>query len=403
MKSFSLLIKPASADCNLRCEYCFYIDHIKESNPHPRMSDHILEKVIASYMATSQEELYSFGWQGGEPLLMGLDFFKKVVDFQKKYGKKGVIVANGIQTNGTLITDEMARFFSQYKFLLGVSLDGPASIHDKYRKSISSKPTHALVLKGIEKLQKYNVEFNILTLVNSEVVKNPLLVYNYLKSQKFYYHQYIPCVEFDSTGKPLSYSITGEDWGNFLCAIFDEWKKKDTRLVSIRLFDSIIDHLIFGRYILCQMGTTCEQYFVVESNGDVFPCDFFVQDDLKLGNVLNNSWEDFLRSDIFHKFGREKENWGKECQICPFLEFCHGDCQKHRMGIVTSKSMNTSVLCKGWKKFYAHTLPEFIKIAQNVKKERIIQSDFQMPIIKINRNAPCPCGSGKKYKNCCLK
>lgn len=366
------------------------------------MSDQVLEQTVSTYLATPQDQ-YSFGWQGGEPTLMGLEFFQKVVDLQKKHGRKGAVVANGLQTNGTMITDKMAQFFVQYNFLLGVSLDGPAAIHDKYRKSMGSKPTHHLVLKGIEKLRKHHVEFNILTLVNSEVVKHPLEVYHYLKSQQFLYHQYIPCVEFDPAGHLLPFAITGEAWGDFLCAIFDEWKKADTRTVSIRLFDSIIDHLIFGRYILCQMGTSCEQYFVVEANGDVFPCDFFVEDALKLGNVVENTWENLLQLKKYHKFGKEKEHWPKLCNVCPFLEYCHGDCQKHRLRDISAKSANLSALCQGWKKFYAHSLPTFIKIAQQVKQEQQIRSTFPMPVFKVARNAPCPCGSGQKYKNCCLK
>ena len=402
MKPFSLLIKPASADCNLRCEYCFYIDHINQTDPHPRMTEQVLDSIIASFMATPQKQ-YSFGWQGGEPTLIGLKFFQKVVSFQKKYGRKGTVVANGLQTNGTLITDEFAQFLAQFKFLLGVSLDGPAEIHDKYRKSIGLKPTHHLVMQGIEKLRNHQVEFNILTLVNKEVVRHPLKVYRYLKSHNFNFHQYIPCVEFDPKGKLLPFAITAEEWGDFLCAIFDEWKKKDTRTVSIRLFDSIIEYLIFGRYNICHMGTNCEQYFVVEANGDVFPCDFFVQDALKLGNVGDDSWENLLSHKKYHEFGENKKHWNSNCIKCLFLNICNGDCQKHRFSNKNSKTANLSSLCQGWKKFYAHSLPEFIKIAQNVKLEQKIQTIFTMPIFKFPRNTSCPCGSGKKYKTCCMK
>ncbi|MFX0155909.1 MAG: anaerobic sulfatase maturase [Candidatus Hodarchaeota archaeon] len=402
MKPFSLLIKPASADCNLRCEYCFYIDHLKNIKSSPRMSDEVLEVMIASYMQTNQNNNYAFGWQGGEPTIMGLKFFQKAIEFQKHFAPPGAVISNGLQTNGTLITDDFARFLGEYKFLLGVSLDGPAYLHDTYRKTIGQKPTHNLVLRGIEHLRHNKVEFNILILVNNENVRKANEIYRYLRDQGFYYHQYIPCVEFNENNNPKSFSITGEEWGNFICDLFDQWIKEDVNKISIRHFDSILEYLVYGRYNVCYMGKNCCQYFVVEFDGSIFPCDFFVQENLLLGNVLYDKWKDILESPIYRKFGREKTNWHIDCNTCRFINLCHGDCQKFRIG-GSKNSKLLSVLCKGWKKFYIHALPRFEVLADKIRGGNEITSSNQIKSKKIGRNSPCPCGSGKKYKNCCMR
>lgn len=400
MKQFSLLIKPASADCNLRCEYCFYIDHLESGSKNPRMSDEILELMIKSYMSIDQNKQYAFGWQGGEPTLMGLDFFKKVVEMQIKYAPPGSSVSNGLQTNGTMITEEMAKFFGEYKFLLGVSLDGPEYLHDYYKKTIGQKPTHALVLRGIERLKQHGVEFNILTLINNQTVKKAKEIYHYHRDNGFFFHQYIPCVEFDTDGSLRPYSITGNDWGLFLTELFNEWVKQDVNKVSIRLFDSIMEYLIYGRYNVCYMQDNCVQYFVVEHDGGVYPCDFFVQDNLLLGNVNNNSWEELLNSHTYHAFGNQKSNWNEECNLCPFLSFCHGDCQKFRY-VAPNSAKQLSNLCQGWKIFYTRTLPRFKHIADNFKKENDVTEVYTYKFPKFGRNELCPCGSGKKFKSCC--
>lgn len=401
MKSFSLLIKPVSADCNLRCEYCFYIDHLNNVEKKPRMSDSTLESMIASYMQTDQNNQYAFGWQGGEPTLLGLNFWEKVVDLQTKHAPPGAVISNGLQTNGTLITDKLAKFFAEYKFLLGVSLDGPPYLHDFYRKTMGNTSTHDLVMHGIKYLKQNSVEFNILTLVNNKNVKNASEIYQYLKGHEFYYQQYIPCVEFDEKGNLKLYSITGEDWGTFLCELFDLWIKNDINKVSIRLFDSILNYLVNGNYSVCYMGNNCCQYFVVEYDGSVYPCDFFVREDLLLGNVKTNSWDDLINSDKFHDFGSSKSKWNKTCNECPFIHLCHGDCQKFRFNGF-QKLKIISVLCKGWKKFYANTLPRFKLLAEKIKQNNKINSQVHIKSKKIGRNSLCPCGSGKKYKNCCL-
>jgi uncharacterized protein len=400
MKQFSLLIKPASADCNLRCEYCFYINHLENKRNSPRMTLETLEVMIKSYMRTDQSKQYAFGWQGGEPTLMGLDFFKKVVELQLKYALPGSSISNGLQTNATMITDEFAKFFGEYKFLLGVSLDGSEYFHDYYRKTIGQKPSHALVMRGIEHLKQNQVEFNILTLVNNQTVKKAKEIYRYLRDNSFYFHQYIPCVEFEADGSLKSFSITGEEWGMFLSDLFDEWIKEDVKKVSIRLFDSIMEYLVYGRYNVCFMQDNCVQYFVVEYDGGVYPCDFFVKDNLFLGNVKTNSWEELYNSEIYHSFGTQKSIWNQECNLCPYLKLCHGDCQKLRYG-APNHSKQLSNLCRGWRIFYTRNLPRFKIIAEKFKKENNIIgiSPFRLP--KYGRNMMCDCGSGKKYKSCC--
>jgi uncharacterized protein len=365
MNDFSLLIKPAAADCNLRCAYCFYIGRQALTVPHPRMSDAILEKMIASYMGSRQEVSYTFSWQGGEPALLGLPFWKKVVNLQMQHAPRGAIVCNAFQTNGTLITDELAAFLADYKFLFGVSLDGPAQLHDHYRTLRDGQPTHALVAKGIERLKKHGALFNILALVNDRTVKGPQALYGYLKNRGFLHQQYVPCVEFDEAGRLRPYAVTGREWGAFLCEIFDRWLAEDVGRVSIRLFDSILEYLASGKRNACAMGTDCRQYFVVEYDGSVYPCDFFVRDDLKLGNVREGSWKDFLESPIYRRFGLEKANWCDACRACSYLPLCHGDCQKFRA--VTGGAGAKSVLCEGWQAFYAHALPGLQQLAERIR------------------------------------
>lgn len=398
-KPFSLLVKPASADCNLRCEYCFYIDKLglyPDEEVH-RMSDESLEKLIASYMATDQP-VYAFGWQGGEPTLMGIDFFKRVVELQQKYGKPGDTISNGLQTNGTLIDDEFASFLAEYNFLVGISLDGPEKIHDTYRKDIGGTGTHKRVMDTIQCLERNKVEYNILTLVNSANVNRGREVYRYLCDMGVQFHQYIPCVEFDDNNKKMPFAITGEEWGDFLCQVFDEWTKKDVYNVSIRFFDSILNVMLNGVYTSCHMAGNCCQYFVVEYNGDIYPCDFFVQTPLKLGNIHNTSWQDAIDSKLYKDFGSQKNQWNNICASCEHLMYCSGDCLKHR--IYGGNPPHTlSWLCSGYKKFFDHSISKFKELAEQVRARQNIRAGLFCDE-KFERNELCFCGSGKKHKKC---
>jgi uncharacterized protein len=371
MLPFSLLIKPASADCNQACSYCFYLGHAAlypVSTTH-RMNDQVLERMISTFMAVDMPQ-HAFGWQGGEPTLMGVDFFRKVTSLQQKHGRPGAVVANGLQTNATLITEELARHLAEYRFLVGVSLDGPPDIHDHYRTNAAGRGSHAAVMAGIERLQRAGVELNILTLVTDRNAGRAAEVYRYLRDAGFLFHQYIPCVAFDERGAPLPFSVTGPQWGDFLCAIFDEWMRGDTRRVSIRHFDAVLAKLVDGSTAVCTLDTTCCQYFVVEWNGDIYPCDFYVEKELRLGNVARTPWEAATASRVYRRFGKRKSRWHEQCNACPHLEFCAGDCLKHRFSGDRHDPRALSALCEGWRRFYDHAMPGFRTLADEVKKER---------------------------------
>ena len=415
MKNFSLLIKPASADCNLRCAYCFYRDRSElypETARH-RMSDGVLERLIAGYMATDQPQ-YTFGWQGGEPTLMGVDFFRRVTDLQVKYALKRsdagkrTSIANGLQTNAVLIDDEFARHLADYRFLLGVSIDGPAEIHDHYRVNAAGHGSHADVLAAIERLRRNKVEFNALVLVNSASAGKAKLIFNYLIDELgITYHQYIPCVEFDPEGRPLPWTIQPQQWGEFLCDLYDEWHKEAP--CSVRFFDCLLERIMAGNAPICHMGTNCSQYFVVEYNGDVYPCDFFVDADKKLGNIADATWEQLQQSQAYVDFGARKTAWSIRCNECEYVRLCAGDCLKHRT-YAGNSPRKLSWLCEGWKQFYRHAMPGMEVMARTMIEGSRRGADSEKRIIapsagprQVGRNDPCPCGSGKKFKKCCGK
>jgi serine-type anaerobic sulfatase-maturating enzyme len=415
LKPFSLLVKPASFACNLRCKYCFYLEKKEYFGSKHFMSIHILEKMISTFMALELPS-YSIGWQGGEPTLMGLDFFKKVVEFQQKYGKNGANVSNGLQTNATLLDDEWCKHLSKYNFLVGISIDGPKEIHDLNRLTTAGRGSHDDVMKGMNALKRNNVEFNVLTLVNSANVKQPLMIYNYLKDMGVNYHQYIECVEFDKTGELNEFAVRPEEWGEFLCKIFDEWYKHDAYTISVRFFDSILTKMVENYANACPFDTDCRQYLVVENNGNIYPCDFYVLPEYKLGNIMENTWETMLNSPVYEAFGARKRNWNEKCETCNFLNLCNGCCPKNRPAHGADPT-KLSVLCKGWEMFYEHTMSRFKTLANQIIKDRehaaeqeriqraqtINMQKSQQAPQKIGRNSPCPCGSGKKFKKCCGK
>jgi len=372
------------------------------------MSDDVLERMIRTYLATAQPQ-YSIGWQGGEPTMMGLDFYKRVTSFQERYGHPGAMVSNGLQTNTTLIDDEWAQHLARYNFLVGVSIDGPAELHDHFRVYADGRGAHTAVMEGLEALKRNRVEYNVLTLVSQANVRHPRDVYHYLRDDLgVHFHQYIECVEQDEDANLLPFAVNGQEWGDFMCAVYDEWIAcGDTHRVSVRLFDSILTMLVDGVANVCAMGTDCRQYLVVEHNGDVYPCDFYVDESLKLGNIMEDSWETLLSSHAYESFGARKRQWNEQCEACKYLSVCAGCCPKNRP-LRGHDPSRLSLLCDGWMQFYEHTWDGFQELAESIRQDRREAEEAarrrHMRSLyegKVGRNDPCPCGSGRKFKKCC--
>ena len=413
MRNFSLLVKPASFSCNLRCNYCFYLEKEKLFKGKNMMTDKVLERMISSFLAVDMPA-HSIGWQGGEPTMMGLDFFKQVVHYQQKYGHSGISVSNGLQTNGTMLDDEWCKHLTKYNFLVGLSIDGPKEIHDQHRWTAKGTGSHDMVMKGLAALKRNHTEFNVLTLVSNSNIKHPLLVYNYLKDLGVKFHQYIECVEFLPNGELAPFAVHPEEWGEFLCTIFDEWYEKDRYEISVRFFDSVLARMVDNMANACLFAEDCRQYLVVEHDGGIYPCDFFVLPEWKLGNIMDSDWEFFLEHPLYEKFGIRKSQWNEKCDTCPYVKYCLGCCQKNRLNH-GKNPRDLSALCAGWEMFYQHTLPRFKSLANHIRKEReraaqqeqiersraIAAQRAFANTAKIGRNDPCPCGSGKKYKKCC--
>ncbi|MBP5670858.1 MAG: anaerobic sulfatase maturase [Victivallales bacterium] len=360
---YTLLIKPASGDCNLHCDYCFYACKcLLYPNGSRRMAEATLKRLIESYFGRSQTE-YTFAWQGGEPTLMGQDFYRNAVEIQNSLKPANATVRNVLQTNGVLLNDEWAKFLHDNDFLVGVSLDGPAALHDRYRRHVNGHGSQMEVMTALKCLKKRKVETNILTLVSEANCRNATQIYKYLKDNGFKYHQYIECVECDDANQPLPFSLKPGQWGSFLCDLFDAWYPNDVTVISIRLFDSIVSRLVTGLPTVCPMGGNCCNYLVIEHNGDVYPCDFHVLPEWKLGNVMSDSLRELFNSPKFLSFGQKKQPDNPNCLSCRYSKLCMADCPKHRRFTHDRRS----ALCQDWLAFYDHTITRFEQLAAWVK------------------------------------
>ncbi len=361
----SVLVKPVSADCNLSCTYCFYLSKAElypEVRVH-RMSDEVLRELVAQVVGVSPGRV-SFCWQGGEPTLAGLDFYRRVVEYQELFRAPGQVVENCLQTNGVLIDEEWARFLSRYGFLVGVSLDGPREFHDYYRRDRSGRGSYDRVMRGIGWLRKFGVEFNILVLLNDRNVKYPRKLYRFLVGQGFRYLQFIPCVERDpETGEIAGYSITPEEYGRFLCELFDEWTRGGVPDVYIRDFDDILISYVTGDSPSCIFGRECGRYVVIEYNGDVYPCDFYVEPDWFLGNIMEEPLEEILQKEKFKKFRSRKRELARRCEGCPWLWLCNGGCPRHWEVLGFSRNY----FCSSYRRFFEYSHERFLKLKRVVE------------------------------------
>ncbi len=371
-RPFTVLIKPAGPDCNIACTYCFYAckAELFGGGAH-RMTDAVLERLVASYLSLGFEQ-NSFAFQGGEPTLMGLDFYKRLVALQKQYGTSGQAVSNALQTNGILLDEVWCRFLTEYKFLVGVSLDGPKEFHDVYRKDRADNGTFDRVMAGIDNCRKYKTDFNILVLLNNVNVEQPDALYDFFVGQKIGFLQFVPCVEqaADDPRAAAPYSITPPQFGRFMCRIFDRWLAEGVRSRSIRLFDSMLNFLLSGVHTECTFARRCNDYIVIEHNGDVFCCDFYVTGQTRLGNIMESPIEQLADSPVKRDFARKKTEIDNKCLVCRYLDICRGGCPKDR-AMLTGTHKTPSYFCEGYKIFFDYALPQLRGLAQKVREGKL--------------------------------
>ncbi|AYV69671.1 MULTISPECIES: anaerobic sulfatase maturase [Niallia] len=393
----TVLLKTVSEACNLACDYCYYSKCENKSTIQTFDLD-VLEKFIKEYSSYSNGFM-TFVWQGGEPLLAGLPFFEKVIELQKKYGKNGSIISNSLQTNATLITKEWADFFKEYNFLIGVSIDGPKEIHNKRRPNRGGQGSFAQVMRGISHLKAAGVEFNILTVVHEDNVLKGQELMAFYKEEDFRYIQFIPCMDFQSQDidAPGKFLITPKEYGKFLCDVFDVWFNDGSPETSIRFFDEYLSVSLHQQAALCTHRKTCPKTLILESNGDAYPCDFYITEDLRLGNIGEDSLTDILSSPIYNTFLTKKEDLAERCLDCEFLSFCHGGCPRNRNW---TEDANYDYFCESFKIIYQYSSDRMNRLTRTIKsqwKQQLIREGHPLP----DRNSLCFCGSGKKYKKCC--
>jgi uncharacterized protein len=367
----SVLIKPAGPDCNLACGYCFYREKsgIFPGTTVHRMSEEVLEETIRQVLDQPRPAV-SIGWQGGEPTLMGLDFFRKAVEFQKKHGR-GKSVGNGFQTNGLLLDREWARFLRDYHFLIGLSLDGPEDVHDRYRVKAGGQPTWAEVVERARMLLEEKVETNALIVVNAETVRRPKEIYEFHKHLGLVHMQFIPCVETDPDDPSRGAPFCAPDlaYGDFLIELFDLWRadfRDGEPTTFIRYFDALFYLYVDREPPDCTLSPECGNYLVVEHDGSVYACDFFVEDRWKLGNVMDGRLVHMLNSARQNGFGRRKAELPAPCRACEWVRFCRGGCPKDRDRDPRDEGLNH--FCRGTKKFLTHADPVFRQMAEDWKR-----------------------------------
>jgi uncharacterized protein len=417
--AFHVMLKPRGAICNLDCEYCFYL---AKERLYPgsrfRMADDLLEQYTQQYIAAQRVPEVTFAWQGGEPTLMGLDFFRRAVELQEKYRPPGMTIHNTMQTNGVLLDDAWCRFLKEHSFLVGISLDGPREMHDAYRIDKGGQPTFDRVVRGLDALKAEGVAFNILTCVHSANAAYPLEVYSFLRDEVgAEFMQFIPIVQPGVTGAgehglPVSpYSVGAQQYGQFLIAVFDEWVRRDVGRVFVQIFDVALAAWAELPPALCVFAETCGTALAMEHNGDLYSCDHFVEPRYFLGNIQQQNLITLVGSEPQRQFGLAKrDTLPRYCRECDVRFVCNGGCPKDRFITTPDGEPGLNYLCAGYMAFFQHIDPAMRFMAAELRAGRapanimrhLARQDALLAqrLAALGRNDPCPCGSGRKVKHC---
>jgi uncharacterized protein len=412
-RAFQVFAKPAGSRCNLGCDYCYYLEkeRLYPKGEAHRMPDEVLEAYIEQQIRAWPGPEVFFSWHGGEPTLPGLDFFRKIVALQRKHTPLGRTVSNGIQTNGTLLDEEWCRFLSRERFWVGLSLDGPRELHDTCRVTRDRRPTFDAALRGYRLLKEHGVPVEILCVVHARNVQRPTEVYRFFRRLEAPYLTFLPLVErlSGSDSGVTERSVPPEAFGEFLCTIFDKWQQQDMGRVKVQIFEESTSPAFGREHTLCIFKETCGRVPVIEHNGDFYSCDHFVDPQHRLGNILTTPLLELLESPAQRAFGEAKRDslpgW---CRSCEVRAFCNGECPKNRFTLTPEGEPGLNYLCAGYKRFFNHCRP-FIdevgrlwRLQQASAGSEAAEGAHQRPMKTPGRNDPCPCGSGRKYKRCCL-
>lgn len=412
--AFHVMAKPAGALCNLVCDYCFFL---KKEDLYPgsdfRMSEEVLESYVRQTIEGQNVPAVTIAWQGGEPTLMGLEFFRQAAGYVDKHLPAGMELEQTLQTNGVLLDEEWCAFLRENNFLVGLSLDGPRELHDAYRRDKGGAFVFDRVVRAARLMQEHGVEFNVLSTVNDVNSQKPLDVYRFFRDElKAPYLQFIPIVERDNdTGYQEGTAVTDrsvrpEQYGRFLIEIFDEWVRRDVGEMFVQTFDGVLAAWVRGYSTLCIFRPRCGEGAALEHNGDLYSCDHFVEPDYLLGNITETPLVELMASGQQRAFGAAKSaTLPRYCRECEYLFACHGECPKNRVLITPDGEPGLNWLCDGLKAFYEHTerpmkiMADLLRNGQYADAVMKILADEEKA--QTGRNDPCPCGSGLKYKKCC--
>jgi uncharacterized protein len=401
------MFKTVSTDCNLDCSYCYYRESLEGSRVRRRIQREMLERFLPEYMDyVADTGVANLAWQGGEPTLAGLDFFHWAVELEAAAARRGTVIANALQTNATLLDDAWGEFLAEYRFLVGVSIDGPEEVHDAERKDRGGHGTYRRVMAGVDVLRRHRVELNVLCVVGPHNVARGRDLFRFFRREGFKHLQFIPAMDFQAMepGKPPAYLITPAEYGAFLTEVFDEWYEGGRPSISMRTFDNFLQSYLGVPNELCVHGDRCDAGLVVEHNGDVYPCDFYVHPAWRLGNIFEATLAEMAASPGRLSFVGQKSPLPRECRQCEWLAFCKGGCPRNRFSLEEG-GQTPDYFCVAYKRFFAHADERLRAVKERFERRLRYQEVIELtPVGKRpgpGRNDPCPCGSGRKHKACC--
>jgi len=373
-RGFQVFVKPAGAACNLACRYCYYLGSGRggPGGGPARMPEDLLEDYIAQHIAASSDEIIRFSWHGGEPTVLGVDYFRKIVEIQRAYRPAGRTIANGMQTNGTLLDEEWGRFLAAEGFSVGLSLDGPRELHDRYRLARDGTSTFDATMRGYEILRRHGVPTDILCVVSAENVRRPLDVYGYFREIGASYVTFLPLVERrpDAPGGVSPDTVPAEAWGDFLCSVFDEWVARDIGRIKIQVVEEAARTAFGQEHSLCIFRPVCGDIPVLERNGDFYSCDHFVDEAHRVGNIRETPLVELLENPAQLAFGLAKlENLPLVCRACEVLMMCNGECPKNRFAHAPGGEPGLNYLCAGYKKFFDRVRPFVAEVAAEWRRQ----------------------------------